>query len=253
MKTLIFLFCFFFLSAGNNQQEWKLVWSDEFNYSGLPNYTDWTNEVGFIRNHELQYYTEKRIENTIVKDGTLMIIGKKEKYKDANYTSASLTTDGKHSWKYGKVEARMKLPAGQGIWPAFWMLGQDIHKVGWPECGEIDIMEHINNENLLHGTLHWYNGKHLSSGGTTPCDVTRYHVYGIEWDKDVIRFMLDGKEYRQVDISDNRDGTEEFHKPQYIILNLAIGGDWPGNPDATTSFPDTVYVDYVRVYQKTAK
>jgi beta-glucanase (GH16 family) len=147
----------------------------------------------------------------------------------------------------------MKLPAGQGMWPAFWMLGQNIHTVGWPACGEIDIMEHINNEGITHGTLHWLNEKHVSSGGTTPCDVTKYHNYSIEWDKESVRLFLDGNKYWEVNIKDGVNSTEEFHKPQYIILNLAIGGDWPKDPDLTTVFPDTMYVDYVRVYQKTIK
>ncbi|HEX2974524.1 MAG TPA: glycoside hydrolase family 16 protein, partial [Bacteroidales bacterium] len=231
-------------------QSWKLVWSDEFDKAGLPDPAKWGNEVGFIRNHELQYYTERRIENSEVKNGNLMIIGRKENYKDAGYTSASLTTDRKFSWTYGKIEAKIKLPAGQGMWPSFWMLGQNIHEIGWPRCGEIDIMEHINNEDVTHGTLHWYNEKHVSSGGTTPCDVTKYHVYSVEWDREAVRFLLDGTQYWKVDIKDNANSTEEFHKPHYIILNLAIGGDWPKNPDATTAFPDTMYVDYVRVYQK---
>ena len=234
-------------------QNWKLVWSDEFNYNGLPDSAKWGNEVGFVRNNELQYYTKQRIENSRVVGGNLLIIGKKEAYKNANYTSASLVTDGKTSWAFGKVEARIKLPKGQGMWPAFWMLGQNIHSVGWPECGEIDIMEHINNEDLLHGTLHWFNEKHVSSGGTTPCDVTKFHNYSIEWDKESVKLMLDGKKYWEVNIKDGINSTEEFHKPHYIILNLAIGGDWPKNPDATTAFPDTMYVDYVRVYQSVNK
>lgn len=234
-------------------QNWKLVWSDEFNYNGLPDSAKWGNEVGFVRNNELQYYTKQRIENSRVVNGNLLIIGKKEAYKNANYTSASLVTDGKVSWAFGKVEARIKLPKGQGMWPAFWMLGQNIHSVGWPECGEIDIMEHINNEDLLHGTLHWFNEKHVSSGGTTPCDVTKFHNYAIEWDKESVKLMLDGKKYWEVNIKDGINSTEEFHKPHYIILNLAIGGDWPKNPDATTAFPDTMYVDYVRVYQSVNK
>ena len=234
-------------------QNWKLVWSDEFNYNGLPDSAKWGNEVGFVRNNELQYYTKQRIENSRVVGGNLLIIGKKEAYKNANYTSASLVTDRKASWAFGKVEARIKLPKGQGMWPAFWMLGQNIHSVGWPECGEIDIMEHINNEDLLHGTLHWFNEKHVSSGGTTPCDVTKFHNYSIEWDKESVKLMLDGKKYWEVNIKDGINSTEEFHKPHYIILNLAIGGDWPKNPDATTAFPDTMYVDYVRVYQSVNK
>lgn len=141
-------FLFFFLLSfcvKDNAQSWKLVWSDEFDISGLPDASKWGNEVGFIRNTELQYYTSGRLENSVVNDGKLLIIGRKESYQSANYTSASLTTDGKHSWTYGKIDARIKLPKGQGMWPAFWMLGQNIHQIGWPKCGEIDIMEHINN------------------------------------------------------------------------------------------------------------
>lgn len=234
-------------------QKWNLIWSDEFNYSGLPDTTKWGNEVGFIRNHELQYYTKHRPENSVVKNGNLLIIGKKESYKNAGYTSASLVTDGKHNWTYGKVDARIKLPAGQGMWPAFWMLGQNIHKVGWPRCGEIDIMEHINKEDIMHGTLHWYNEKHVSSGGTIQCDVTEFHNYTVEWDKEAVTWFLDGKKYWEVSVKDSVNSTSEFHKPHYIILNLAIGGDWPKNPDVSTAFPDTMYVDYVRVYQERSK
>jgi beta-glucanase (GH16 family) len=250
IKRFLLLLLFCGSSFILNAQSWKLIWSDEFEKAGLPDAAKWGHEVGFIRNHELQYYTERRIENSEVKNGNLMIIGRKENYKDAGYTSASLTTDGKFSWTYGKIEAKIKLPAGQGMWPAFWMLGQNIHEIGWPRCGEIDIMEHINNEDVTHGTLHWYNEKHVSSGGTAPCDVTKYHVYSVEWDREAVRFLLDGNQYWKVEIKDNVSSTEEFHKPHYIILNLAIGGDWPKNPDATSVFPDTMYVDYVRVYQK---
>jgi beta-glucanase (GH16 family) len=253
MKKLLILV---FLLAGFsviNSQTWKLVWSDEFETPGLSDAQKWGNEVGFIRNNELQYYTSRRLQNSIVDGGKLLIIGRKESYESANYTSASLTTDGKFSWKYGKIEARMKLPVGQGMWPAFWMLGQNIHQVDWPACGEIDIMEHINNENLLHGTVHWLNGKHVSSGSTTPCDVTKYHDYSIIWDENAIKLLLDGEQYWEVNIKDNANNTQAFHLPQYIILNLAIGGDWPKNPDASSVFPDTVFVDYVRVYQDVNK
>jgi beta-glucanase (GH16 family) len=247
--TLILLTCV----AQAWGQDYRLVWSDEFNYKGLPDTNKWGNEVGFIRNNELQYYTRQRIENSVVKDGKLLIIGRKEKFKDANYTSASLVTDKKFSWTYGKVEAMIKLPVGQGIWPAFWMLGQSIHEIGWPKCGEIDIMEHINNETIAHGTLHWHNEKHVQSGATIQCDVTKYHLYTVEWDKDAIKWFLDGTKYHEVEVKDGVNSTEEFHKPHYIILNLAIGGAWPKDPDATSQFPDTMYVDYVRVYQKSLK
>lgn len=251
MKKLSFLFFIVLTACSQNiEQPWNLVWSDEFDYSGLPDPEKWGNEAGFIRNNELQYYTQGRIENSVAANGNLMIIGRKETFDTAEYTSTSLTTDGKHSWKYGKIEARMKLPKGQGIWPAFWMLGQNIHQEGWPRCGEIDIMEHINDEDILYGTLHWHNEKHVSDGARTPCDVTQFHNYTVEWDKDSIKWFLDGIKYHGVGIKDSINSTAEFHKPFYIILNLAIGGNWPKNPDETTVFPDTVFVDYVRVYQK---
>lgn len=250
MKKLLILFLIITGCSQNTDKSWKLVWSDEFDYQGLPDSTKWGNEVGFIRNNELQYYTDNRIENSVVKDGQLMLIGVREQYDSADYTSASITTDGRHSWTYGKMEARMRLPKGQGIWPAFWMLGQNIHNVGWPACGEIDIMEHINSQDTLYGTLHWHNEKHVSSGAIIPCTVNEYHNYSIEWDSDSIKWFLDGSKYHSVEIRDSINSTSEFHKPHYIIFNLAIGGNWPGSPDKTTLFPDTVFVDYVRVYQK---
>ena len=253
MKKILILLLLASSCTRDNAQTLKLVWSDEFDKPGLPDAGKWGNEVGFIRNNELQYYNSRRIENYVIDKGNLLLIGRKESYETANYTSASITTDGKTSWFYGRIEARIKLPKGQGMWPAFWMLGQNIHQVGWPKCGEIDIMEHINNEDLLHGTFHWYNDKHVSSGGTTPCDVTQFHNYSIEWDKEAVKLFLDGNKYWEVSIKDNVNSTEEFHKPHYIILNMAIGGDWPKNPDATTVFPDTMYVDYVRVYQNVTK
>lgn len=253
MNALVFLICLFACSSQKSDPAWKLIWADEFNYSGLPDSSKWGYDVGYIANNELQFYMKNRIENSRVDGSNLLIIGRKERYNNMDYTSARLKTDGKFSWTYGKVEARMKLPVGQGIWPAFWMLGQNIHTVDWPACGEIDIMEHINNENLLYGTMHWLNKERVSSGGSTPCDVTKFHNYSIEWDANSIGFFLDGKKYYEVNIKDNVNNTEAFHKPHFIILNLAIGGDWPKNPDQTTSFPDTVYVDYVRVYKANSK
>jgi beta-glucanase (GH16 family) len=234
-------------------QKDNIIWTDEFNYSGLPDSTKWGNEVGFIRNHELQYYTNRRIENSVVKNGCLMIIGRKESYNGADYTSASINTLGKFSWKYGRAEARIKLPAGQGLWPAFWMMGDDRPAVGWPKCGEIDIMEHINAELKAYGTAHWDNGGHVQSGGNIRTDVTKWHVYAVEWNQDSIRWFLDDQRYWGVSIKNSENDTQEFHEPFYLLLNLAIGGDWPKNPDATSIFPDTMYVDYVRVYQHTTK
>jgi beta-glucanase (GH16 family) len=245
----------FLLICGLNAtkaQTWNLIWSDEFSADGLPDTANWGNEVGFLRNNELQYYTDKRIENAKIENGNLLIIGRKELYDTAEYTSASLSTDGKHSWTYGKIEARMKLPKGQGMWPAFWMLGQNIQQVDWPDCGEIDIMEHINAEDKLYGTMHWNNRDHKSYGCNIPCTVAQYHDYSIIWDSESIKWYLDGIQYCEGNIKNNKRSTSEFHKPMYLILNLAIGGDWPGNPDVATQFPDTVFVDYVRVSQQAA-
>ncbi len=252
-KWIIILLTLVSCTGNKSIPEWKMVWSDEFNYEGLPDSSKWSNEVGFIRNNELQYYTKNRIENSYVHDGSLMIIGRKEKYDTAEYTSASIVTDGKYSCTYGKVEGRIKLPKGQGLWPAFWMLGQNIRQVGWPKCGEIDIMEHINNEDISYGTLHWDNAGHVSSGGKIPCDVTQFHNYSIEWNQDSIRWFVDGVRFWGVEIKDGINSTEAFTMPQYIILNMAIGGNWPGKPDESTVFPDTMFVDYVRVYQLSGK
>ena len=253
MKKTIYLLIILLCFTQCKTQKNNLLWSDEFNYSGLPDSTKWGNEVGLIRNNELQYYTWRRIDNSVVKNGNLMIIGRKEPYNEADYTSASINTLGKYSWKYGKVEARMKLPAGQGMWPAFWIMGNNIPEVGWPGCGEIDIMEHINNELKTYGTAHWDNNGHVQSGGNTYADVTRWHVYSIQWNQDSIRWFLDGNRYWGVSIKNGENDTREFHGPFYILLNLAIGGGWPGNPDSTTVFPDTMYVDYVRVYREALK
>jgi beta-glucanase (GH16 family) len=249
MKKLIFFIVVFLAIASCKEQKNNLVWSDEFNYNGLPDNSKWSYEVGHIRNNEQQYYAEKRIENSVVKDGYLMLIGKKESYSGSEYTSASINTETKFGFKYGKVEARMKLPAGQGMWPAFWMMGINRSKVDWPKCGEIDIMEHINSVPTVFGTGHWDSNGHVSSGGMTRCNVSQFHNYAVEWDQDSIRWLLDGTRYYGISIKDGVNSTASFHEPFYILLNLAIGGDWPGNTDSTTVFPDTVYVDYVRVYR----
>ena len=251
-KLILFLIIILSFIQCKAQKD-SILWADEFNYSGLPDNTKWGNEIGFIRNKELQYYTNRRIENSMVKDGNLMIIGRKEPFNGANFTSASINTLGKYSVKYGKVEARIKLPAGQGTWPAFWMMGEDRPSVGWPRCGEIDIMEHINSELKAYGTAHWDKNGHVQSGGSTYADETKWHVYAIEWNQDSIRWLLDGKRYLGVGIKNGENDTQEFHEPFYLLLNLAIGGNWPKNPDATTVFPDTMYVDYVRVYREIVK
>jgi beta-glucanase (GH16 family) len=251
-KTILILFIALSLTQCKTQKD-NVLWSDEFNYQGLPDSTKWGNEVGFIRNNELQYYTNRRIENSVVKNGNLMIIGRKESYNFAGYTSASINTLGKFSFKYGKVEARIKLPVGQGTWPAFWMMGENKPSVDWPGCGEIDVMEHINSLPKNYGTAHWDKNGHVQSGGTTYADMTNWHLYAVEWNQDSVRWFLDGNRYWGVSIKNGENNTQAFHEPFFILLNLAIGGDWPKNPDSTTIFPDTMYVDYVRVYKENLK
>lgn len=237
---------FFLFRTSGTAQTWQLVWSDEFNGQSIEK-TNWNFVIGGNGwgNNELEYYTNHP-ENAKVENGNLLIIARKEYLGGRNYTSARLKTEHLHNFLYGKIEARIKMPVGQGLWPAFWMVGQD-SSIG----GEIDIMEHINSENKVYGTMHWNNfGKDTSSGGSTTCDVTAFHVYSVTWDQYAIRWLLDGNQYYQGNITYAMNGTEEFHFPFFIFLNLAVGGSWPRNPNSATPFPDTMYVDYVRVYQQ---
>ena len=249
MKTQLILAIILITLMSCRQTNTNLVWSDEFNYEGLPDETKWNSEQGFVRNNELQFYTYRRLENSVVKDGNLLIIGRKEPFNGGEYTSASINTRDLFFVKYGKIEARMKLPAGKGIHSAFWMLGMNMPVAGWPECGEIDIMEHINNTMNVVGTAHWNNVTHVSSVNTIPCDVTKFHNYSVEWNKDSIRWLLDDVRFHALCIRDSLNSTHEFHKSFYLLLNLAIGGDWPGDPEPATTFPDTLYVDWIRVYK----
>ncbi|MGG1314598.1 MULTISPECIES: RICIN domain-containing protein [Cohnella] len=231
---------------------YNLVWSDEFNGSSIDT-NNWTFEIGTGSggwgNNELEYYTN-RPENARIENGNLVIEARKESYGGMNYTSARLKTQGKKSFKYGRIEARIKLPKGQGLWPAFWTLGADIGTVGWPKSGEIDIMEHVNNENNTHGYIHWDANGHASYGGPShTIDVTQYHVYSIEWTPSAIKWFIDGVQFKEANIENNINSTEEFHKEHFILLNMAVGGNWPGSPDASTVFPAKMFVDYVRVYQ----
>lgn len=258
----IVVFLFGLVQRNGAQSCYELVWSDEFNYSGLPDASKWSYEVGSHGwgNNELQYYTDKRSENARVEDSVLVIEARKEAFLGSQYTSARLITYNNNlSWQYGKIEARIKLPYGQGIWPAFWMLGNGIFEgTNWPACGEIDIMEMIGGgegrDDKTYGTLHWSNGigEHASSGGSTQLATgifyDQFHVFSVEWDQSFISWYLDGKQYYVVNITPA--DLSEFHKEFFILLNVAVGGSWPGNPNASTQFPQKMLVDYVRVYQK---
>ncbi|HET9695581.1 MAG TPA: glycoside hydrolase family 16 protein [Terriglobales bacterium] len=239
---------------------WQLVWSDEFNGNdgSLPDSTKWAMETGNWGwgNNELEYYTSRAV-NAQQKSGNLVITALKENYGGSAYTSARLKTQGLFEHTYGRVEARIKLPFGQGIWPAFWMLGADIGTNPWPACGEIDIMENIGREpSIIHGTIHgpgYSGGSGIGSASTLPSGrfADDFHVYAVEWAPNEIKFWVDNTLYATRTPADLPAGkTWVFQHNFFILLNVAVGGYWPGNPDGTTTFPQTMLVDYVRVYDK---
>ncbi|MBO9204784.1 MULTISPECIES: family 16 glycosylhydrolase [Niastella] len=225
---------------------YQLVWADEFNGTSV-NTANWNIDNGNPNvNHELEYY---QAANATVTGGNLVITARQQSMGGQPYTSAKLNSYGKFSVTYGRIEARMKLPMVQGTWPAFWMLGNNINTgAGWPQCGEIDIMEHVNTSNSTLGTMHWNSGGHVQYGSsisTTPGD---FHVYAVEWDNSSIRWYVDNTLYVTGNIANNINNTGAFHLPFYIILNLAIGGDLPGSTVNNGALPTSMYVDYVRVY-----
>lgn len=249
VSLLIALFPVKQVSAAPN---WKLVWSDEFDGTTL-NRSNWTPEIGTGSggwgNNELQYYTD-RSQNLQVTGGNLVITARKESYGGMNYTSARIKTQNLKSFTYGKIEARIKLPSGQGLWPAFWMLGSNISTVGWPYSGETDIMERVNNNPYVNGTVHWDAGGHAEYGRVSGnLDFSQYHVYSVEWDSKYIRWFVDGQQFNEFYIENGTGNTEEFQRPFFLLLNLAVGGNWPGAPNDSTPFPAQMLVDYVRVYQ----
>jgi beta-glucanase (GH16 family) len=212
-------------------------------------------------NHELESYTN-RARNAHLQNGNLVITAHKETYKGADgitreYTSARLKTLGLFEQKYGRFEARIKIPRGQGMWPAFWMLGNNIGTVDWPDCGEIDIMENVGKEpDKVHGTIHgpgYWGGNGLGGSYTLPSGkfAHGFHIFAVEWEPSAIRFYVDGHLYETRTPADLPAGKAwVFDHPFFILLNVAVGGDWPGNPDGTTAFPQRMLVDYVKVYAR---
>ncbi len=255
----------------------KLVWADEFDTDGTPNPDIWGYDTGTgfngWGNSELQFYTS-RPQNITVQNGVLLITAQKENFQNSTYTSARLSTKGKFEQQYGRFEARIRLPAGSGLWPAFWLLGADCENVGeqldsnWPLCGEIDIMEYRRQEPTeISGTIHGpgYSGLTTPQGQITKSyDIGErldagFHIFGIEWGQDYINFYVDDVLYNQITPADlvvtpenetGELGEWVFNKPYYIILNLAVGGNFPGAPDTDEIFPQTMLVDYVRVYKQ---
>ncbi len=233
---------------------WKLIWGDEFTRAGLPDPKKWDYEVGKMRNQELQYYTRARKENARVEKGVLVIEGRKEAHEGSDYTAASVISKGKFAFQYGRVEVRAKLPSGSGAWPAIWMMGEDIDQVGWPRCGEIDIMEHVAfSRGEIYGTAHGIDLEkgHWSSGGSLKvpdcCDA--FHVYAIEWSPKAIDWYVDDKKYFTLPYSGPQKWT--YDRRMYLLINLAIGGTWGGAQGVDpAAYPQRYEIDYVRVYQR---
>lgn len=260
------------LPAGvEGRASWRRSWSEEFNGRTTGAKVDpakWRAEIGGSGwgNKEFEFYTDSPKNAYIDGKGSLVIKAIEETlppnftcwYGACRYTSARLTTKHTFNQTYGRFEARIKIPYGQGIWPAFWLLGKNIDTVGWPACGEIDIMENIGREpTLVHGTMH---GPGFSGGDAVGASYSLpggrrfaddYHIYAVEWEPEAIRWYVDGKLYQTRTPADLPAGTRwMFDRPVFVILNLAVGGAWPGNPDATTSLPQMMLVDYVRVYRR---
>jgi beta-glucanase (GH16 family) len=220
------------------------LWSDEFNGSGAP---AWNYDLGGggWGNSELEYYTSST-NNINQSGGILSITARKESMGGYAYTSSRIKS--KFSTTYGRIEASIKVPMGQGLWPAFWMLGTNIGSVGWPLCGEIDIMEHINSLANVTGTIHWDAGGHAQYGTNVNCSPGNWNTYSIVWNSSAIKWYLNGAQYLEANILNNINSTEEFHRPFFILLNLAVGGAWPGSPNSSTVFPAVYQIDYVRWY-----
>lgn len=246
---------------------YRLVWFDAFD-GGALDLATWNYERGHIRNHELQYYTDDG-SNTIVGDGRLTLLAlRHEDGAPHRYTSASITTQRKRSFTYGIIEMRARLPRGKGIWPAFWMMGDEpdatIGEYRWPACGEIDIMEMVGGpggaDATAYGTLHWgtlqpyahfsndQHGAPHQYALDTGAFADDWHVFSLEWTPQRMAWHVDGRCFLEQAI--DRPGMEMLHRPFFLMLNLAVGGDWPGDPDEQTTFPQRYEIDYVRVYQK---
>jgi len=245
------------------QRNWQLVWSDEFNDSAgvSPDAAKWKFDIGVGPNYdgwgnaELEYYTDRTTNASLDGDGNLVITAKREMYAGSAFTSARITTQGFFEQSYGRFEARIKTPWGPGIWPAFWLLGSNVDTLGWPQCGEIDLMELRGQKpNIINGTVHGpgYSG----SAGITKSfafennrfDVD-FHLFAIEWGKDYLDFFVDSILYQRITPGD-LTGAWVFDHPFYIILNVAVGGNYVGFPSDQTPFPQSMLVDYVRVYKE---
>ena len=249
-------------SVTEDAPDWQLVWSDEFDGTALDP-TKWDPQIGTgcpglcgWGNEELQYY---RAENATVADGVLTITARREDFDDAEYTSARLRTKGRADWRYGRFEIRARMPIGQGLWPAFWMLPTDSPYGGWAASGEMDIVEYLGQEpDIIHGTIH--HGGEWPENTKTGADYvldegdfhSDFHTFAFEWEPDELRWYVNGTLYQTLNEwwSSKGEYPAPFDQRFHLVLNMAVGGVWPGNPDETTTFPQEFVIDYVRVYQK---
>ncbi len=248
-------------SIDTKKPGWQLVWNDEFNSTAI-DLNKWNFEIGTNGNgwgnNELEYYTD-RVENAFILNDWLVIEAREEKYQGQEYTSARMTTKNKGDWLYGKFEIRARMPRGQGIWPAIWMLPTDWEYGGWPKSGEIDIVENLGQDTkTVYGTLHygndWPDNTHTGEKYSIPEGKDFYdgfHVFTIEWREKEIKWYVDDILYQVQTkwFTPNEDYPAPFDKRFHLILNVAVGGNWPGNPDDTTQFPQRMYIDYIRVYK----
>jgi len=236
----------------------ELVWSEEFNYNGLPDTTIWGYNIGGHGwgNNELQYYKSADSASAYVSNGTLKITARKEEAGERSYTSARLNSSKKMEFRYGDIQIRAKLPEGRGLWPAIWMLGSNISEARWPSCGEIDILEHVGYDpGQIHGTVHTgaYNhikGTHKGKAHPITNPYSEFHIFSIKWSPEKIVFLLDGEDF--FEFENEYLTTEEwpFDQPFYLILNLAVGGNWGGRQGVDdTVFPAEFEIDYIRVYK----
>ncbi len=248
------LFLLLIITAASAEQ--KLIWSDEFDYEGLPDSSKWTYETGFVRNRELQFYTRARLENARVENGMLIIETRHDNFQNSPITSASVTTEGKAEWCCVRIEVRAKLPTGLGMWPAIWLLGSNRRVVGWPACGEIDIMENVGYEpDMIYGTVHTRANNHMTGtakGGRITVDAPydQFHVYAVDWRKDRLDFYVDDVKYFTYEKPGDGADVWPFDQPCYLILNTAFGGSWGGKHGVDPRIlPQTFCIDYVRVYR----
>ncbi|MGF7137839.1 glycoside hydrolase family 16 protein [Roseimarinus sediminis] len=258
---IIMLLAVVFFSCNTQQTDkYELVWSDEFEYEGLPDSSKWSydtvgNEWGW-GNRELQHYTSHNLSNAIVSDGKLKIIARKQAWEGKNYTSARLITKEKGDWLYGRFDIKAKLPDGRGLWPAIWMLPTDWEYGGWPQSGEIDIMENVGYDpDTIVASVHTasYNhrlGTHRNNKVSLPDNREKFHIYSIEWEPEVIRGLVDSKVYFTFEKEADNPDVWPFDKRFHLLLNIAVGGDWGGQKGIDEEiFPATMEIEYVRVYQ----